>query len=128
MNVMIESGLRGDVQRGSWEAGPRLIRGHKSNRKQFCDAKDATMQGLGKGDTFHWNIYSDVATQGTVLPETNVMPETNFTIDQGTLTIDQLGNSVKKLAAIGFSLFSTLINAFDAIVIGSFMTVNAECN
>lgn len=65
-----------------------------SNRKQFCDAKDAVHQGLGKGDTFHWNIYSDVATQGTILPETNVMPETNFTIDQGTMTIAQLGNSV----------------------------------
>jgi len=62
--------------------------------RQFCDAKDAVMQGLGKGDTFRWNIYSNVATQGTVLTETNVMPETNFTIDQGSLTIQQLGNSV----------------------------------
>ena len=62
--------------------------------RQFCDAKDAVMQGLGKGDTFRWNIYSDVATQGTKLTETNVMPETNFTIDQGSLSISQFGNSV----------------------------------
>jgi len=41
-----------------------------------------------------WNVYSDVETQGTRLVETNVMPETNFTITQGTLTITELGNSV----------------------------------
>lgn len=62
--------------------------------RQFCDVKDATQQGLKKGDTFHWNIYADVATQGTKLTETKTMPETNFTITQGTLTIDEYGNSV----------------------------------
>lgn len=62
--------------------------------RQFCDAKDATMQGLGKGDTFHWNVFSDVETQGARLEETSVMPETNFTISQGSLTINEMGNSV----------------------------------
>lgn len=41
-----------------------------------------------------WNVYSDVATQGTTLVETSTMPETNFTITQGTLTITEYGNSV----------------------------------
>jgi len=62
--------------------------------RQFCDVKDASQQGLSKGDTFHWNVYSDVATQGTTLTETTTMPETNFTITQGTLTITEYGNSV----------------------------------
>jgi len=62
--------------------------------RQFCDAKDATQQGKGKGDKFHWNVYSDVATQGGALTETETMPETNFTITQGTLTITEYGNSV----------------------------------
>jgi N4-gp56 family major capsid protein len=35
-----------------------------------------------------------VATAGAVLVETNTMPETNFTIVQGTLTITEAGNSV----------------------------------
>jgi len=61
---------------------------------QFCDVKDATQQGLKKGDTFHWNVYSDVTTQGGTLVETNTMPETNFKITQGTLTITEMGNSV----------------------------------
>lgn len=62
--------------------------------RQFADIKDAAVQGKGKGDTFHWNVYSDVAAQGTTLTETSTMPETNFTISQGTMTITEYGNSV----------------------------------
>lgn len=62
--------------------------------RQFADIKDAAVQGKGKGDTFHWNVYSDVATRGAALVETNTMPETNFTIVQGTMTITEYGNSV----------------------------------
>jgi N4-gp56 family major capsid protein len=62
--------------------------------RQFADIKDAAMQGKSKGDTFHWNVYGDVATAGTTLVETTVMPETNFTITQGTMTITEYGNSV----------------------------------
>jgi N4-gp56 family major capsid protein len=62
--------------------------------RQFCDVKDATQQGKKKGDKFHWNVYSDVANQGSTLDENQVMPETNFTISQGTLTITEAGNSV----------------------------------
>jgi len=68
--------------------------------RQVCDAKDATRARnpagnmLGKGDTFHWDVYSDVGTQGQVLTETATMPETNFTITQGTMTVTEFGNSV----------------------------------
>lgn len=62
--------------------------------RQFCDAKDAMDKGLGKGDTYHWNIYSDVQDQAQVLDEQKVMPETNFTIKQASLTVKELGNSV----------------------------------
>ena len=62
--------------------------------RQFCDVKDASMQGKTKGDLFHWNVYSNVATQGSTLAESEVMPETNFTISQGSLTITEYGNSV----------------------------------
>jgi N4-gp56 family major capsid protein len=64
----------------------------------MCDAKDGTMDGYGKelhaGDNFHWDVFSDVATQGTTLTETTTMPETRFTIVQGTLTVTEYGNSV----------------------------------
>lgn len=63
--------------------------------RQFCDAKDATaLVDKGKGATFNWDVVSNVATQGGTLVETNTMPETNFTITQGTLTITEYGNSV----------------------------------
>jgi N4-gp56 family major capsid protein len=60
--------------------------------RQFCDAREAF--GLGKGDTFNWNVYSDVAQAGGTLLETQSMPETNFTITQAALTITEYGNSV----------------------------------
>lgn len=62
--------------------------------RQFADVKDAAIEGKSKGQEFHWNIYSDVATQGTTLVETNTMPETNYTITQGTMTVTEYGNSV----------------------------------
>lgn len=60
--------------------------------RQFCDVKDAA--GKNKGESFTWDVVSNVATQGGSLTETNTMPETNFTITQGTLTITEYGNSV----------------------------------
>jgi N4-gp56 family major capsid protein len=62
--------------------------------RQFADIKDAAVQGKNKGDTFHWNVYSDVATQGTTLLEGTAMPQTNFVITQGTMQITEYGNSV----------------------------------
>lgn len=60
--------------------------------RQFCDAREAF--GLGKGETFNWNRYSDVTTQGGSLVESQVMPESNFGITQNSLTITEYGNSV----------------------------------
>ena len=62
--------------------------------RQFCDVHDISQQGKKKGDTYTWDVVSDVATHGNTLVETNTMPETNLTIVQGTLTITEAGNSV----------------------------------
>ena len=62
--------------------------------RQFADVKDAAHQGLNKGDTFHWNVYSTIATGGAALTENTAIPETNFTITQGTMTIAEMGNSI----------------------------------
>lgn len=62
--------------------------------RQFADIKDAAVQGKGIGDAFHWNVYSDVVTQGTTLTEGTAMPTTNYVITQGTMTITEMGNSV----------------------------------
>ena len=46
--------------------------------RQFTDLQEAI--GYGKGETFMWNIYSDVQESGGELQETEAMPTTNFEI------------------------------------------------
>ena len=62
--------------------------------QQHCDADDFTDKGYNKGSHYYWDIYSDVGTQGGQLTETAPMPETNFTITQGSGTVKEWGNSV----------------------------------
>lgn len=82
--------------------------------RQFCDVKDAAFQGKKHGDTYHWDVYQDIATPaGSTLTETNTMPETNFTIVQGTLSIQEAGNSVPysgKLDDLSAHPVKTIIN------------------
>lgn len=63
-----------------------------SRFRQFCDIKEG--KGKSKGELFNWNVYSDVQDEGGELAETDAMPETNYSITQGTLTITEFGNSV----------------------------------
>ena len=75
-----------------------------SRFRQFCDVKDASQQGKGKGQTFTWDVVSNVQSGGGTLVETNTMPETQFTVTQATQTINEYGNSVPysgKLEALG---------------------------
>ena len=62
--------------------------------RQHCDAKDAMEKGLNTGELFHWNVYSKTVDQGGAILETDEMPETNFTITQGSLTVTEYGQSV----------------------------------
>jgi N4-gp56 family major capsid protein len=62
--------------------------------RNFADVQDPQHQGPHNGSKYHWDIYSDVATAGGAISETEVMPETNYTKTQGTLTITEYGNSV----------------------------------
>lgn len=62
--------------------------------RQLCDAQDGTEKGLNRGEAFHWNVYSNVGTQGRRLAENQTMPETGFTILQHSLIVGEAGNSV----------------------------------
>lgn len=113
--MVIKSDLHGDMQRPAEMTGLMATMFlAMDNSLQFCDVKDATQQGKKKGDTFHWDVYQDVATPaGSTLTETNTMPETNFTITQGTLTITEAGNSVPfsaKLDDLSQHPVKTIIN------------------
>ncbi len=80
------SGELSDVLRNELQPMTRFV--------QHCDADDFTDKGLHAGDAFQWNIYSDVGTQGGRLDENQRMPETGFTITQGSGVIYEFGNSV----------------------------------
>lgn len=60
--------------------------------RQFCDVEAAL--GKNRGDTYTWNIYGDTADQGGALQENQKMPETNFPISQGSITVTERGISV----------------------------------
>lgn len=62
--------------------------------RQFCDAKDGAEKGLGRGDKFYWDVYSDIGTQGRDLDERAPLPESGFSVQQRSLTISEAGNSV----------------------------------
>lgn len=71
--------------------------------RQFADAKDDAI-GLHKGDTYNWNVYSNLETRGGPIAEGARMPETQFSIAQRSLTIQEFGNSVpftKKVELLG---------------------------
>jgi len=79
-----------------------------SRFRQFADVKDASQQGKGKGQTFTWDVVGNVAAAGGTLTETNTMPETQFTITQATLTVNEYGRQ----------LFASLLDGFRAVVVG----------
>lgn len=61
--------------------------------RQLCDVKEAI--GTRKGNTFCWDIFSNIATAGTQgLTESNAMPTTSFTIAVGTCVVTEYGNSI----------------------------------
>ncbi len=62
--------------------------------RQFCDIEDMVAQGLHHGETWRWNVYSTVETQGSELLETQQMHETKFTVTQRSATVTERGNSI----------------------------------
>jgi N4-gp56 family major capsid protein len=70
--------------------------------RQFVDVKEAI--GRNHGDTWLFDRRGNVTTQGTILSETNTIPQTNFSVGQGTGVVVEYANSVPytgKLEALG---------------------------
>jgi N4-gp56 family major capsid protein len=60
--------------------------------RQVCDIKEAI--GKHQGDTFNWDIIADIASAGGTLAETDTVPQTNFTVTKGTLSVTEYANSI----------------------------------
>jgi N4-gp56 family major capsid protein len=113
VNIWAVNSLGGYMYSDNLSANLRMAVQPQVKYRQFCDVKDASQQGLSKGDTYHWNVYSDIATAGTTLQENQVMPESNFTITQGSLTVTEYGNSVPytgKLDALSEHPVNEIVN------------------
>ena len=66
--------------------------------RQFIDAKEAV--GLKRGNTFNFDKISNIQTQGGTLVETSTIPESNYTINQGTAVVTEYGNSIPYTAKL----------------------------
>ena len=60
--------------------------------RQFTDPEPA--QGKNSGDTVLFDKISNIATGGGTLVETSTIPKSNYTITQGSLIVNEWGNSV----------------------------------
>ncbi len=60
--------------------------------RQFVDAEAAMRRGAG--DTVLFDKISNISTAGGTLTETSTIPKNNYTIVQGSLTLNEYGNSV----------------------------------
>jgi N4-gp56 family major capsid protein len=60
--------------------------------RQFVDIEAAA--GKGKGDKVLYNKISNIATSGSTLSETSTIPKTGYTIQQGSLTVNEWGIAV----------------------------------
>lgn len=60
--------------------------------RQFVHIKEAW--GKQRGDTVEFDKISNISTAGGTLVETNTMPEHQFTIAKGTITITEYGNAI----------------------------------
>lgn len=63
-----------------------------SRFRQFCDVEAAI--GKNAGETYTWNVYGDTTDDGGTILENEAMPETDFAITQGTVTMTEAGISV----------------------------------
>lgn len=61
--------------------------------RQLADVKEDAL-GLHNGATYNWNVYSKLANRGGPIAETQRVPETQFTIQQRSLTVTEFANSV----------------------------------
>lgn len=81
--------------------------------RQLCDAEDGTEKGLNRGESFTWNVYSNVGTQGRRLQETQSMPETGFSILQHSLTVYEAGNSVPYIGKLTYLAKQDVVSIID---------------
>ena len=92
--------------------------------RQFVDAEG--MMGKNRGDTVLYDKVSNITTAGGTLTETSTIPKRNYTILQGSLTVNEWGNAIpytlkaETLAEVSVSnLVKTVLQNDQATVLDS---------
>lgn len=83
----------------------RLVAQPQKRFRAFVQLKGA--KGAHKGRHLLFDKNRDLATHGNLLNETSTIPETNFTVGQGTLTLNEYG------AAVPWTGFLASLSEFD---------------
>jgi len=97
--------------------------------RQFADARDASFNGLRHGDNYHWDIVSTLSRANRAILETNTMPESNFTVTQGTLSVSERGVAVPYTGLLeNLSKFAVRQPVMKALKADANMDLDALCH
>lgn len=81
--------------------------------RPLCDAKDGTQKGLNRGESFVWDVVTPLSRRGTRLSEIEPMPESGFTVRQGSLTVTEMGQAVPYTAKLTSMAKHDVVNIID---------------
>jgi len=90
--VWVTNSLGGYLSNNELSKAVRFVSQPTFRFRQFVEVKNA--KGRNRGDKLYFDKLQNVGTAGTSLTETSTIPETNYTINQGTLTITEYGNAI----------------------------------
>ena len=97
--------LGGFYQNNELSKQLRLVAQPMKRFRSFVQVKGA--KGAHKGRHLLYDKNRDLSTHGNTLNETSTIPETNFTVGQGTLTLNEYG------AAVPWTGFLESLSEFD---------------
>ena len=90
--LFVTSSLGGYLTNNQLSAQVRYKAQTLQKFRQFCDMEPAA--GTNRGNKVFFDKISNISTAGGTLSETDTIPKRNYTILQGTLTLNEYGNSI----------------------------------
>ena len=83
--------------------------------RAFADPKEDAL-GLHKGNTYRWDRISTIANRGGPLSELQRMPESQATVGQSELTIQEFGNSIPYTGLLDLQSELAVKDAIDQVL------------
>lgn len=96
--VWVTNSLGGFLSNNEFSRKMRVVSQPSQRFRQFVEMKNA--KGRNAGDLLIYTKYGNAQTAGSSLTETSTIPETQFPIVRGTLTITEYGNAIPYTAKL----------------------------